>query len=75
MTARDRLDLARLRREPAHVIARLEHAVACEEALHVADRAPVWPWLLLALAAALLAGAAVVPHAEQVQQIADGGGE
>lgn len=76
MTSRDRLDLARLRQDPPHVIARLEHAVACEEALHVADRAPaapVWPWLLLALAAALLAGAAVVPHAEQVQQIADGG--
>lgn len=73
MTSRDRLDLARLRREPAHVIARLEHAVACEEALHVADRAPLWPWLLLALAAALLAGAAVVPHAEPIAQIADGG--
>ena len=74
MTSRDRLDLARLRREPAHVIARLEHAVACEEALHVADRAPLWPWLLLALAAALLAGAAVVPNAEPIaEQVADGG--
>ena len=78
MTSRDRLDLARLRQDPPHIIARLEHAVACEEALHVADRAtsaPVWPWVLLALAAGILAGATLVPHAEQVQQIADGGGE
>ena len=78
MTARDRLDLARLRREPAHVIARLEHAVACEEALHVADRppsAPVWPWVLLVLVVCLLAAAAVVPHAEPIAQIADGSEE
>ena len=75
MTARDRLDLARLRREPAHVIARLEHAVACEEALHVADPAPVWPWVLLVLVAGLLAAAAVVPHATPIAQIADGGEE
>ena len=77
MTARDRLDLARLRREPAHVIARLERAVACEEALHVADRAPsapLWPWLLLALAAGILAGATLVPNAEPIaEQVADGG--
>jgi hypothetical protein len=32
MTARDHLDLARLRREPTHVIARLEHAVALHAA-------------------------------------------
>ena len=75
MTARDRLDLARLRREPAHVIARLEHAVACEEALVVADPAPVWPWVLLVAAVCLLAAAAVVPHAEPIAQIADGGEE
>ena len=75
MTARDRLDLARLRREPAHVIARLEHAVACEEALHVADRAPMWPWVLLVLVVCLLAAAAVVPHAEPIAQIADGSEE
>ena len=75
MTARDRLDLARLRREPAHVISRLEHAVACEEALHVADRAPMWPWVLLVLVAGLLTAAAVVPHATPIAQIADGGEE
>ena len=75
MTARDRLDLARLRREPAHIIARLEHAVACEEALVVADPAPVWPWVLLAIVACLLTAAAVVPHAEPIAQIADGSEE
>ena len=75
MTARDRLDLARLRREPAHIIARLEHAVACEEALVVADPAPVWPWVLLVAAVCLLAAAAVVPHATPIAQIADGGEE
>ena len=75
MTARDRLDLARLRQDPPHVIARLEHAVACEEALHVADRAPMWPWVLLVLVAGLLAAAAVVPHAEPIAQIADGSEE
>ena len=77
MTARDRLDLARLRRDPAHVIARLERAVACEEALHVADRAPsapLWPWVLLVLVAGLLTAAAVVPVAEPIaEQVADGG--
>ena len=75
MTARDRLDLARLRREPAHIIARLEHAVACEEALVVADPAPVWPWVLLVWVVCLLAAAAVVPHAEPIAQIADGSEE
>ena len=75
MTARDRLDAARLRREPAHVLARLEYAVACEEALVVADPAPVWPWVLLAIVACLLTAAAVVPHAEPIAQIADAGGE
>ncbi len=78
MTARDRLDAARLRREPAHVIARLEHAVACEEAQYVADRppsAPVWPWVLLVVVACLLTAAAVVPHAEPIAQIADGSEE
>ena len=75
MTARDRLDLARLRREPAHVIARLERTVACEEALVVADPAPVWPWVLLVLVAGLLTAAAVVPHAEPIAQIADGSEE
>ena len=77
MTSRDRLDLARLRQDPPHIIARLEHAVACEEALHVADRAtsaPVWPWVLLALAAGILAGATLVPNAEPIaEQVADGG--
>ncbi len=78
MTARDHLNAARLRREPAHVIARLEYAVACEEAQYVADRpcaAPVWPWLLLAVVACLLTAAAVVPHAEPIAQIVDAGGE
>ena len=75
MTSRDRLDLARLRREPAHVVTRLEYAVACEEALHVADPAPVWPWVLLVLVAGLLTAAAVVPHAEPAAQLVDAGGE
>jgi len=78
MTSRDRLDAARLRREPAHVITRLEYAVACEEALHVADRppsAPVWPWVLLVLVAGLLTAAAVVPVAEPAAQLVDAGGE
>ena len=75
MTARDHLDLARLRREPAHVVTRLEYAVACEEALHVADPAPVWPWVLLVLAVGLLTAAAVVPHDEPIAQIVDAGGE
>ena len=75
MTARDRLDLARLRRDPAHVIARMEYAVACEEALVVADPAPVWPWVLLVLVAGLLTAAAVVPHAEPIAQVVDAGGE
>jgi len=78
MTARDRLNAARLRREPAHVITRLEYAVACEEAQHVADRpppAPVWPWVLLAIVACLLTAAAVVPHAEPAAQLVDAGGE
>ena len=75
MTARDRLDLARLRRDPAHVIARLEYAVACEEALVVADPAPVWPWVLLVLVAGLLTAAAVVPHAKPIARVVDAGGE
>jgi len=78
MTSRDRLDAARLRQDPPHVIARLEYAVACEEALHVADRppsAPVWPWVLLVLVAGLLTAAAVVPHAEPAAQLVDAGGE
>jgi len=78
MTARDHLNAARLRREPAHVIARLEYAVACEEALHVADRqtsAPVWPWVLLALAAGVIAGATLIPNAEPIAQVVDAGGE
>lgn len=61
MTARDRLDLARLRREPAHVVARLEYAVAVEEALVVV--------------VCLLTAAAVVPHAEPIAQVVDAGGE
>ena len=75
MTARDRLDLARLRREPAHVLRRLEHAVACEEARHVADRPPVWPWLLFALAAGIVAGATLIPQAPEIAQVVDAGGE
>ena len=67
MTARDRLDLARLRR--------LEDAVACEEALVVAGPAPVWPWVLLVLVVGLLTAAAVVPHAEPAAQLVDAGSE
>jgi hypothetical protein len=78
MTARDRLDAARLRQDPPHVVARLEYAVACEEALHVADpppAAPVWPWVLLALAAGVIAGATLIPNAEPIAQVVDAGGE
>lgn len=74
MTARDRLDLARLRREPAHVLRRLEGAVAVEEASAIADRPAIWPWVLLALAVGIVAGATLIPVAEPVS-VAIGGGE
>ena len=75
MTARDRLDLARLPREPAQVTAPRERAAPGKDALVVADPAPVWPWVLLVLVAGLLTAAAVVPHAEPIAQIADGSEE
>jgi len=42
---------------------------------HIEDPTPVWPWVLLVLVACLLTAAAVVPHAEPIAQIADGGEE
>ena len=81
MTARDRLDAARLRCEPTHVIARLEQATIAEEMAVICPRPPtatptsVWPWVLLVAAVCLLAAAAVVPHAEPIAQVADGSEE
>ena len=37
--------------------------------------APVWPWVLLALAAGVIAGATLIPNAEPIAQVVDAGGE
>ena len=75
MTAHALLQVARRRRAPRFVLTYLEDRAIAEtlEALQPPQRPPVWPWIILALAAAFLAGAAVVPHAEPIAQIADGG--
>ena len=75
MTAHTLLRLARRHNAPACVVRYLEDRAIAEtlEALQPSPRPPVWPWIILALAAAFLAGAAVVPHAEPIAQIADGG--
>ena len=75
MTAHTLLRLARRHNAPACVLRRLEDRAIAEtlEALQPTQRPPVWPWLLLALAAGILAGATLIPNAEPIAQIADGG--
>ena len=75
MTAHTLLRLARRHNAPACVLRYLEDRAIAEtlEALQPTQRPPVWPWLLLALAAGILAGATLIPHAEPIAQIADGG--
>ena len=75
MTAHALLQVARRRRAPRFVLTYLEDRAIAEtlEALQPTQRPPVWPWLLLALAAGILAGATLVPNAEPIAQIADGG--
>ena len=75
MTAHTLLRLARRHNAPACVLRYLEDRAIAEtlEALQPTQRPPVWPWLLLALAAGILAGATLIPNAEPIAQIADGG--
>ena len=75
MTAHALLQIARRHRAPACVLRRLEDRAVTEtlEALSPSSPAPVWPWVLLALAAGIVAGATLIPHAEPIVQIADGG--
>jgi len=77
MTAHALLQIARRRRAPAFVLTYLEDRAVAEtlEALNPTPPAPVWPWLLLALAAGVIAGATLIPNAEPIAQIADGGEE
>ncbi len=77
MTAHALLQEARRRRAPAFVLTYLEDRAVAEtlEALSPSPSAPVWPWVLLVVVACLLTAAAVVPHAEPIAQIADGGEE
>ena len=78
MTAHALLQEARRHRAPACVLRYLEDRAVAEtlEALSPAKpSAPVWPWVLLAIVACLLAAAAVVPHAEPIAQVVDAGGE
>ena len=75
MTAHTLLRLARRHNAPACVLRYLEDRAIAEtlEALQPSPRPPVWPWVLFALAAGILAGATLVPYAEPIAQIADGG--
>ena len=75
MSAHTLLRLARRHNAPACVLRRLEDRAIAEtlEALQPTQRPPLWPWLLFALAAGILAGATLVPNAEPIAQIADGG--
>ena len=77
MTAHSLLRLARRHRAPAWLLRRLEDRAVAETlaALGQPQPAPVWPWVLLALAAGIAAGATLIPHAEPIAQIADGGEE
>lgn len=75
MSAHTLLRLARRHSAPACVLRYLEDRAIAEtlEALQPTPRPPVWPWLLLALAAGIVAGATLIPNAEPIAQIADGG--
>ena len=75
MTTHTLLRLARRHNAPACVLRRLEDRAIAEtlEALQPTQRPPLWPWLLFALAAGILAGATLVPNAKPIAQIADGG--
>lgn len=75
MSAHTLLRLARRHNAPACVLRYLEDRAIAEtlEALQPTPRPPVWPWLLLALAAGIVAGATLIPNAEPIAQIADGG--
>ena len=77
MSAHNLLRLARRYNVPAPVVRYLEDRAVAETlaALGQPQSAPVWPWLLLALAAGIAAGATLIPHAEPIAQIADGGEE
>ena len=76
MTAHTLLRFARRHGAPACAVRYLEdRAIAATlEALQPTQRPPVWPWLLLALAAGVIAGATLIPNAEPIaEQVADGG--
>ena len=75
MSAHTLLRIARRHNAPACVLRRLEDRAIAEtlEALQPTPRPPLWPWLLLALAAGIVAGATLIPNAEPIAQIADGG--
>jgi hypothetical protein len=78
MTAHAMLQIARRRRAPAFVLTYLEDRAVAEtlEVLNPSPpSAPVWPWLLLALAAGVVAGATLIRNAEPIAQVVDAGGE
>jgi hypothetical protein len=77
MTAHALLQAARRHNAPACVARYLEDRAIAEtlQALQGPPPPSRWPWIILALAAAFLAGAAVVPHAEPIAQVVDAGGE
>jgi len=77
VTAHALLQVARRHRAPACVLRRLEDRAVAEtlEALSPSPPAPVWPWVLLALAAGVIAGATLIPNAEPIAQVVDAGGE
>ena len=75
MTAHTLLRLARRHNAPACVTRYLEDRAIAEtlEALQPSPRPPVWPWIVFAFAAGIVAGATLIPNAEPIAQIADGG--